>query len=171
MNRFFTFGWFLSAIGFLIVLFGTYAETSERLDLALQPGSFLSLSKHAYFYLSVGLFTVFASLVFLLAKLLPQLPERYFSVPQKEFWFAGWEARSTFNSILKGWVMGVGASINVVLMVVIREVGINNHIDGYPQFMEPWWFIAGIILFSVCIISMPVRLMFARRHLFTDRRQ
>jgi hypothetical protein len=149
----------------MVGLFGSYAEITDRIDISIQQGQYLTFNRDIYFYSFVAIFLIISTLIWIVARILPQLPERNFGFPNKAFWFSDKDNQRTRKDVLKAWPLTVGASINVLLLLFARNLSLENHVDSNPSSLPTYWFLVGISLFLVSLVSGFVRFSIRKQHL------
>jgi len=116
------------------------------------------LTKSEFFY-GAGLFIIlFNVAVSILGRFVVVLPPGMIRVPNREFWLATKESRNVLNHIVRNWLNGLLALINLLLiasLLVILSVNAEAEagIDDYA-----WVFLVAIAVLIGWVVYLPVRL-------------
>ena len=168
MNIVTRFLWFVSCLGFLAILFGTYGEMNEEIFLLDRTGS-ERLSRHTYFYLSVGILFVVNLLFVILFRLLSAMPAAFFLVPQRAFWFSSSQHRRELLDILRSWLLALAAVLNYFMMIVLLQVGVNNFVVTSLPVTVGVLVVVGVVLMVLTVVALPGRLAVPKLHLLASR--
>lgn len=117
------------------------------------------LPKSQFFY-GAGLFIIlFNVAVSLLGRFLTALPPKLLPVPNRELWSASAETRNAFNYVLRNWLNGFVAIVNVLLVAMLLVLlQVNTETDADIEDYA-WVFVTGIVLILAWVAYLPVRLM------------
>jgi hypothetical protein len=149
----------------MVSLFSSYAEILDRIQIALQEGQYLTLSRNVFFYGFAGVFLIISTLVWIVARLLPKLPKHKFPFANKDYWYDEKDTQRTRRDILQAWPLTVGCCINVILLVLAKNLSLENHIDGTPSHLAPYYFFIVGAIFLSSISSAVIRFQIKKQHL------
>jgi hypothetical protein len=149
----------------MVNLFGSYAEIQNRIEIPIENGEYLTFTRDFYFFAFAAIFLVIAILIWLIAKVLPDLPKIKFPFANKNFWYADKDGLRTRRDILKAWPLTIGASINVFLQLIVRDLCLQNHVDSSPSELPLYWFFISFGLIGFSIVSGIFRFRIMKHHL------
>jgi uncharacterized membrane protein len=120
------------------------------------------LSRSQFFY-TAGLFLIFFNIaISLLGRFLAAMPASLLPVPNRDFWSATPELRIQLNYLLRNWLNGFMALINIVMALTLFVVfKINTDLDASIG-NYGWVFIGALAAIAAWVAYLPVRLMMRR---------
>lgn len=163
--------WYISVLGFLIVLFGTYRHLSQDVSVVFDTANTMSnlVDRNLYFYGCVGIFLVFTIIFQMLIKLVYATPGNLFPIPNKKYWLSSRDTRTTLNAVFERWFYGILCVINLFLMLSMMIVEKKNHMDGPMRYDYDTFYTFIMILLVLTLISLPVRLMIKKYDLIAGQ--
>lgn len=118
--------WVLSGISFLYVLFATYGDIAEPVNM---PGTTAYFKRDVYFYGAAALFLVFNVLWLALKNKVARLDPARTMLPNRGYWSKDKYTRQAFHSIMKAWIYALAATTNylmLVLLIVIFSINVGS---------------------------------------------
>ncbi|SDM23368.1 hypothetical protein SAMN05421823_111178 [Catalinimonas alkaloidigena] len=152
--------WFISVLGFIIVLFGTYKDITDQVLLSND----LIVGRNTYFYLALALFAIGNSLILSFTYVMPQLPKNWYWVPQGAYWRSSFEHRRALDNVIVAWFYALTSVYNFFVMAGLLIIESNNHIAG-EHTSYGWLLGIGVALLLLVMVALPVRLNMKRQSL------
>ncbi|MGB3616517.1 MAG: hypothetical protein WBA12_00220 [Catalinimonas sp.] len=158
MKAFVRVGWFLSILGFVVALFGTYKDLTDVVAISFDGGTRgLQINRDVYFYGAVALLLVGNVLFFVLARVLPSVPKQLFRIPAAGYWHRDMLHRRALDRILTGWIYGLAAVYNFFIIVAMTMVESGNQVEG-DRTRYDGLLLIGFALLIITLITLPIRL-------------
>lgn len=139
----------------------TYAYTSFDQTLAVhftperRPDAFLE--RDVLFYGCVAIFLLNNTLINLLAKLFPRIPNGSLPVPNRAVWAAH---RQQLNELAENWFYALMAAINTVMTLTLWVLSdLNKQLGDSALSGFQWLLPVCTLIFATVILSLPIRLM------------
>jgi hypothetical protein len=153
--------WYISVLGFLIILFGTYRNLAPEVTIVLDSENTMgsAIDRNLYFYGCVGFFLVFSIVFNVLINLTKATPKQLIAVPNKQFWFSSRETRATLYATFERWFYAILCVVNLFLMLSMLIMEKKNHMDGPMPYDYSTFYTILIVIFGLTLISLPVRLL------------
>jgi hypothetical protein len=152
--------WYLTVLGFVVVLMGVYRVLTPdiTLDFGAQQGPGRVISRDMFFYGYSALFLLMNIFFTIMIRMVPFIPKRFLGASKGSFWASSRDHIMAFNSYYIRWFYGLLCVANFFIMVSMLLVENYNHIEGNRPVDRTFMFTLGTILLVLTLISLPVRL-------------
>lgn len=121
--------WTLAALGCLFALFYHYGHVRQILQIPILD-QVIFLSRSAFFFTFLGIFSLLNLLLVLLMLMIPAIPNAMFFVPLRLFWIQNRDHRKAANMIIANALAILGVWINYLLIFWLMWLGSENHYEG-----------------------------------------
>jgi len=151
----------LAALGFSLL---SYYYLPQKIAIHYNesgvPDNFLN--RETFFYVFCGFVLVLNVAISFIGRLVPGLPGRALAVPNRTLWLADAESRENLMYVLRNWLNGLAAIMNVFLLTVLYAT-VRLHTNSRVFLSDfTWVLFAGIGLLLVWAAYLPVRLRMAK---------
>ena len=147
-------------LGFAAMLASAYSSFEQTVAVGFTPDGRPDqfMERNTLFYLCVAIFLINNTLVSLLAKLFPRVPDAALPVPNQAAWA---EHRAQLNELTKNWFYALMATVNTVMILALWVLSqLNKQLGAEPLTGFGWLLPVSVLLIAIAIIALPVRLLF-----------
>jgi len=146
-------------LAFAAVLTYTYSNFDQNVAVHFtpekQPDAFVQ--RDVLFYIGVGIFLLTNTLVGLLARLFPRVPDAALPIPNQAAWTGH---RTQLNELTQNWFYALMAAINTVMALALWVLAqLNKQLGNSALSGHEWLLPVCTLIFAVVIVALPVRLM------------
>lgn len=121
--------WYFSAAGFLFSLFYAYGHIKQIVYVEIASQS-LSFSRSEFFFFFLSFFIVTGLLLSILGRMIPQISDKHFFVPQRMFWTESIGNRKAADAILIHWIWVIGAAANYFFIFWMLYIESQFNFEG-----------------------------------------
>ncbi len=151
----------LGALGFLLL---AYYYLPQKIAIHYNesgvPDNFLN--REPFFYVFCGFVLLLNMAISFIGRLVLGLPNRALAVPNRAQWLADAESREQLMYVLRNWLNGLAALLNVFLLAVLYAT-VRLHTNSRVFLSDfTWLLFAGLALLLAWAAYLPLRLRMAK---------
>lgn len=140
----------------LVYAYTTFDQTvAVHFTPEKRPDAFLK--RDVLFYGCVAIFLINNTLINMLARLFPRIPNAALPVPNPTAWA---DHRNQLNELTQNWFYALMAAINTVMALALWVLrSLNLQLGSAPLSGFEWLLPVVVLIFAIVIFSLPVRLL------------